>query len=312
VPGRCGSISGADNVFYLPYETFWEDAMAHRSVRNWLAFMVLISLAMTLHDPLLASQIEINGDKISIEANQTPIRELLTQLSANYGITVRIDPDITPLVTVSFKNRDLEDGLKAILKPHNLIFVWKASSPATGGSTSPTYKLDEIHIFKPGQKDRMVNIQEPDQSAPSEDQPQPEAEPEAETEPLPETRVIIKNNKVYVPVTLGYENNEIETTLIFDTGAGSIILHANVAQQLGIEQGQASQGEGVGGIKIATRTTRLSFVQVGPFKKDNLRADIIAYEGAGDADYNGLLGMNFIRGLKYTIDFNEQVIRWQR
>jgi len=274
--------------------------------------MLLISLAMSLPTPLSASQIEINGDKISIEANQTPIQELLTQLSANYGITVRIDPDITPLITVSFKNRELEDGLKAILKPHNFIFIWKTSTPATGGSPNPTYTLDEIHIFKPGQKNRMVNIQKPDQSIPSDTQSQPKAEIEAETEPLPETRVIIKDNKVYVPVTLGYENNEIETSLIFDTGAGSIILHANVAQQLGIEQGQVSQGEGVGGIKIATHTTRLSFVQVGPFKKDNLRADIITYEGAADADYNGLLGMNFIRGLKYTIDFNEQVIRWQR
>jgi hypothetical protein len=287
--------------------------MAHRRAKNrLLGCMMLISLTLGLHDPLSASLVEINGDKISIEANQIPMQEVLKQLSANYGITVRIDPDINPLITVSFKNRDLEDGLKAMLKLHNHVFVWKTKAPAINGTISSTYILDEIHIFKPGQKDRMVNIQEPDRSAPSEDQPQPEAEPEAETEPLPETRVIIKNNKVYVPVTLGYENNEIETTLIFDTGAGSIILHANVAQQLGIEQGQASQGEGVGGIKIATRTTRLSFVQVGPFKKDNLRADIIAYEGAGDADYNGLLGMNFIRGLKYTIDFNEQVIRWQR
>ena len=287
--------------------------MAHRRAKNrLLGCMMLISLTLGLHDPLSASLVEINGDKISIEANQIPMQEVLKQLSANYGITVRIDPDINPLITVSFKNRDLEDGLKAMLKLHNHVFVWKTKTPATKGTISPTYKLDEIHIFKPGQKDRMVNIQEPDRSAPSEDQLQPEAEPETETEPLPETRVIIKNNKVYVPVTLGYENNEIETTLIFDTGAGSIILHANVAQQLGIEQGQASQGEGVGGIKIATRTTRLSFVQVGPFKKDNLRADIIAYEGAADADYNGLLGMNFIRGLKYTIDFNEQVIRWQR
>ena len=286
--------------------------MAYRRAKGWpLGCMMLISLTLCLHDPLSASLVEINGDKISIEANQIPMQEVLKQLSTNYGITVRIDPDINPLIIVSFKNRDLEDGLKAILKLHNHVFVWKTKAQATSGSISPTYKLDEIHIFKPGQKDRMVNIQESDRSAPSEELPQPEAEPEAQAEPLPETRVIIKDNKVYVPVTLGYENNEMETSLIFDTGASSIILHANVAQQLGIEQGQVSQGEGVGGMKIATHTTRLSFVQVGPFKKDNLRADIISYEGAADADYNGLLGMNFIRGLKYTIDFNEQVIRWQ-
>jgi hypothetical protein len=286
--------------------------MAHRKAKKWLECILLIFFAAGLHGPLWASRVEINGDKISIEANQVPLRELLKELSSNYGITVRIDPNINPLIKISFNNRELEDGLKTVLKPYNHIFVWKTRSPAGDGSTGAGYKLNEIHIFNPGQKDQMVDIRRPDQSTPPDEQSRPDAEQEPEAEPLPETRVIIKDNKVFVPVTLGYENHEIETTLIFDTGAGSIILHANVAQQLGIEQGQISQGEGVGGIRIATRSTRLNYVQVGPFKKENLRADIIAYEGAADADYNGLLGMNFIRGLKYTIDFNDEVIRWQR
>ncbi len=270
-----------------------------------MACMVLIFLSTGWAAPLTAYQIEITGDKISIEANQIPMRELLKKLSADYGIIVRVDPDINPLISVSFRNRELEDGLKAILKSYNHVFVWKTRAPSIDGPASPRYRLDEIHIFKPGQKDRMVNIQNPAPPPPPEEQSQPEAEP------LPETPVIIKDNKVFVPVTLGYENNQIETTLIFDTGAGSIVLHTNVARQLGIEQGQVSQGEGVGGIRISTQTTRLSYVQVGPHKKEDLRADIIAYEGSADQDYNGLLGMNFIRGLKYTIDFNEQVIRWQ-
>jgi len=274
--------------------------------------MVLIFFAMGLHAPLAAYQVEITGNKISIDANQIPMRELLKKLSADYGIVVRMDPDINPLISVSFRNRVLEDGLKALLKPYNHVFVWKTSAPSSDASAGPSYKLEEIHIFRPGRKDRMVNIQKPAPSEPPAAQSQPDAEPAAPSELLPETRVIIKNNKVFVPVTLGYENNQIETTLIFDTGAGSIVLHADVARQLGIEQGQAAQGEGVGGIRIATQTTRLSYVQVGPHKKENLRADIITYEGTADQDYNGLLGMNFIRGLKYTIDFNDQVIRWQR
>ena len=49
---------------------------------------------------------------------------------------------------------------------------------------------------------------------------------------------------------------------------------------------------------------------IGPHTKKDLRADIIAYQGEVDARYNGLLGMNFIRGLKYTIDFDNQVIQW--
>ena len=158
--------------------------MAHRRAKNrLLGCMMLISLTLGLHDPLSASLVEINGDKISIEANQIPMQEVLKQLSTNYGITVRIDPDINPLITVSFKNRDLEDGLKAMLKLHNHVFVWKTKAPDTKGTISPTYKLDEIHIFKPGQKDRMVNIQPPAQSTPADGKAEPQPDPEPDTTP---------------------------------------------------------------------------------------------------------------------------------
>jgi hypothetical protein len=276
-----------------------------RQVEKTGVWTVMILLAMGLFSPLAAYHMEIKEDKISIEANQVPLRGFLKQLSTDYGIVVRIDPAINPLITVSFKNRDLEDGLKAILKPHNLVFVWKSRKLGGDLATDPSYHLNEIHIFKPGQRERIVEINEPTPAESSDE------ESESEAESISETPISIENNKVFVPVTLGYDGHEIETTLVFDTGAGSIVLHEDTARQLGIDQAQASQGEGVGGIKIATQTIHLAYVQVGPNRKENLRADIVAYEGAPDTDYNGLLGMNFIRGLDYTIDFDQQVIRWQ-
>ena len=275
--------------------------MVTKTVYMWT---LLVLLAMGLVSPLAAYQMEINGDRISIDANQIPLRGFLKQLSATYGITVRIDPAINPLITVSFKDRELEDGLKAILKPHNLAFIWKKKGPIAAGRTDQEYRLNEIHIFKPGQKERMVDINEPD--LPLSDGEASAVEKEAESE----TPVLIKDNRVFVPAVLGYNDREIETTLIFDTGAGSIVLHEDAARQLGIEQAQESQGEGVGGIKIATRTVHLAYVQVGPHRKENLRADIIAYSGAPDADYNGLLGMNFLKNYQYTIDFKDKVLRW--
>ena len=275
---------------------------AHR----WFGCLAGLIMALAVHSTCRAGLIEIHGDRLSVQAVRTPLHELMQQLSINFGITVRMDPEINPLITMTFKNRELEEGLQALLKPQNHVLIWKS---AAAEDSSPRYALSEIHIFKPGQKERMVDIEQSAEKEAADTQAEPEATPPAGTDAVPETPVIIKDNKVFVPVVLGYENYEARTTLVFDTGAGSILLHENVARQLGIEETRNSQGEGVGGIVIATRTARLDYVRVGPYEKKNLRADIVAYTDNGE-EYNGLLGMNFIRGLKYTIDFDSQVIKW--
>jgi hypothetical protein len=278
----------------------------HHTAYRWFGCLAGLIMALAVHGGCRAGLIEIHGDKLSVQAVRTPLHELMQQLSINYGITVRMDPDINPQITMTFQNRELDEGLQALLKPQNHVLIWK--SAAADGS-SARYALSEIHIFRPGQKDRMVEIEQAPGKEASDTQAEPDSASPSDTNAVPETPVIIKDNKVFVPVTLGYENHETETTLVFDTGAGSIVLHENVARQLGIEATRDSQGEGVGGIVIATRTARLDYVRVGPYEKKNLRADIVAYTDNGD-EYNGLLGMNFIRGLKYTIDFDNQVIKW--
>lgn len=248
--------------------------------------------------PAYGYQIEIQSGKLSVQADRVPLQTLLKHLAGEYGITLRMDPAINPPVTASFINRDLEDGLKSILRQHNHVLFWKAAPDYHRSASLPDYELAEIHVFRPGEQQRMIEIKaEPQKAAP-------------QTPPLIETNVTIKGNKVYVPVTLTYGDNEVQTTLLFDTGAGSIVLHQNVADELGIEEYRSSRGQGVGGVQITTKMTRLSSVKVGPYEKENLRVDIIEFRGTSDADYNGLLGMNFIRGLKYTINFENQTIQW--
>ena len=266
--------------------------------RHWTKPALPVLLLIFINAPCHAFQIEIKKNRMTVEAIQVPMQDLLKQLAADYDIGVRMDPAINPPVTASFKNRPLEAGLKSILKAHNHVLLWKANPHAGEHPSEPAHLLDEIHIFKPGKKEEMVAIEPPPKKPP----PQKTA--------LPSTKVIIKGNKVFVPVTLAYNGYEIQTSLLFDTGASSIVLHQNVADQLGIEEYQESQGRGVGGLQIMTKAAVLNYVVVGPHKKENLRADIIEYQGTADSDYNGLLGMNFIKGLKYTIDFKNQAIQW--
>jgi hypothetical protein len=265
---------------------------------QWLNPVIAIILSIILGGPGHAFQIEIKNHKLSIEADQVPLQDLLKQIAADHDIIVRMAPSINPPVSASFDNRNLEEGLKTILKPHNFALVWKSNPKFAGNPSEPPYLLTQIQVYRPGQKSKMIDINASFGSPP------------AETGDVLETRVAIKNNKVFVPVILAYDGREVQTTLLLDTGASSIVLHQNVADQLEIDDFKESQGEGVGGVKIPTRTTRLSYVTVGSNTKENLRADIIDYHGSADGNYNGLLGMNFLGGLKYTIDFERQTIRW--
>jgi predicted aspartyl protease len=271
--------------------------------------MVMILISFAVVADLGAFGLQVNDSKLSVNADKIPLQDLLRALSYN-GITIRIDPKINPLISAEFSDRDLEEGLKSILKPHNHAFVWKPIPPFPKEADS-TYQLKEIHIFRPGEKDLMVDIEPLDEDEQSTRSKLTKDDEQGTKET--ETEVVIHNDKVYVPVTLAYQGEEVETTLVFDTGASGIVLHQNIAEQLGIEQTSPSKARGVGGIEIETRLARLQYIVVGPHEKKDVKIDIVAYQALpNDPEglYNGLLGMSFIKGLKYTIDFDKQAIQW--
>jgi predicted aspartyl protease len=121
------------------------------------------------------------------------------------------------------------------------------------------------------------------------------------------TPVVISGRQVFVPVKLLNGSAVTEAMLLLDTGASTSVITPEVAARLNIEQSDNVMVKVVGGKVLKVKRAVLRQVQVGPVQRADQEVMIISQRGGfGD----GLLGMNFLAGLKYTIDFRTQTINW--
>jgi|GEM_PF-2498877 len=127
-----------------------------------------------------------------------------------------------------------------------------------------------------------------------------------------ETNIIIEGNSVLIPVTLGYKDRTVEALLLLDTGATISVINAETADQLGITptETKVESGQVVGGGLIILFITKVDYITAGPHTKNKMRIGVVVHEGP-PVRFDGLLGMDFLRGLKYYIDFKNQIIKWE-
>jgi tetratricopeptide (TPR) repeat protein len=125
------------------------------------------------------------------------------------------------------------------------------------------------------------------------------------------TGVRIVGNAVLVPVNLSLGINTAQAILVLDTGASMTTITPDVAYRLGIRLDQAPVGRMrvADGRGVEARAVRLDRVEAGPYSKAGLVVAVLPQHGHSP-DYDGLLGMDFLRDLHYYVDFRSRVINW--
>ncbi len=124
-----------------------------------------------------------------------------------------------------------------------------------------------------------------------------------------QTRIMIEGNILFIPATIVYSGQEVETMLVLDTGASSTVLAAPLADRLGIEPETNTQVKVAGGEKLDAQAVTLDALIVGPHTRRNVRVLILRHQGSRPK-LHGALGLNFLQHYPYSIDMQKMVINW--
>lgn len=126
------------------------------------------------------------------------------------------------------------------------------------------------------------------------------------------TKVTVRGNSVLVPVTLVSGNHEADMELLLDTGSSATVISSEAAGRLHLDLARArkTRVQVVGGGILEARVARVSRLTVGPHTKREANVLIVPQKG-GIGGSDGLLGMDVLKGLKYRVDFDKNVILWE-
>jgi hypothetical protein len=95
----------------------------------------------------------LDGERLSLEAYNTPLKELLTQFTY-CGVAVRLDPFIEATVNVAVRDTEIETVFEELLAPYGYVLIWDVIAGPVG--TLP--RLAEIQVFRQGHEEEMVPI----------------------------------------------------------------------------------------------------------------------------------------------------------
>ena len=125
------------------------------------------------------------------------------------------------------------------------------------------------------------------------------------------TRISIVNNQVIVPVKFWNNGRIITARMILDTGASVTTIYSKLASELNLGKNKLRRIKTTSANGSATEAllTKVDMIEVGDVSQSN--ADVIYMPSRSEVGADGLLGNSFLRYHKFTIDYNNRILRWE-
>jgi tetratricopeptide (TPR) repeat protein len=124
------------------------------------------------------------------------------------------------------------------------------------------------------------------------------------------TRVTMAGNHALVPVTLSHGGRTVQASLVLDTGASTTLITSEIAGKLNLDLAEAARVkfQVADGRVVQAWHMAIEKVTVGPRSKTGL--DVVVIGSGSGFPFDGLLGMDFLRSFRHSIDVGNQVINW--
>jgi hypothetical protein len=121
------------------------------------------------------------------------------------------------------------------------------------------------------------------------------------------TKIHIKGNQIYVPVTLKNNGRSTALWMLLDTGCSHTNVPFSHLNKINAKYGNTVYSKIADGSTTAGRRAYVDMIQVGSQKERNFT--VTGSKVAGSQN-SGLLGLDFLKRRSFKIDFNRQMLVW--
>jgi hypothetical protein len=92
----------------------------------------------------------VHEGRLSLMVHAVPLKKVLNKIARQSGLSIAVAPSIDEKVSATFEGLPLEEGLRQLLKGHNVIFLYAQSE----GSRTRRIFLTAVKVLPKGAEDR--------------------------------------------------------------------------------------------------------------------------------------------------------------